>query len=549
MSLPIPLAVRLSTTRTDRVVTRDVRELEFRSVVPGGYASCTITLDRPLSVQPDEIAYFGKLYVYDARTGATVWEGLLEDPGRGASGNGQVWQIAAIGPSAHAHDRTVPLIYVDKSLERWTPVETQACPDGQVRTGNDETIFPGEPSMILSIPNGTPVTSSSYVSRRYLPISLAGQKLARLDYRWDTGRTDTNLHIRAFARDSATWATTFTQIRDDASNTAGGGSTPKVVGTDWTAGKDSCDVRWAYLGTTSQVGDDVTWAALAGLVVQATRYNASGTELLTGASYTANTVTADQVVADLLGRLLTRYDGANATIATNSYAIDQLAYPDGVTAEQVLADLMKLQSGYYWAAWESNSAGKYRFEWSAWPTTVRYEADVTDGFDSPGSALDLYNAVTVRYRGVDGSIRTVRRTQAVAALDNASITREAFLDLGDATGSSANATQAGDQFLAEHASPPNAGRLTIGRPILDVTGGRMVQPWEIRPGTLIRVRGVLPRVDALNASDRDGVTIFRVVGVTYRASTATAELELDSYPRTVAQALARVLERPLTARR
>jgi hypothetical protein len=78
----------------------------------------------------------------------------------------------------------------------------------------------------------------------------------------------------------------------------------------------------------------------------------------------------------------------------------------------------------------------------------------------------------------------------------------------------------------------------IARPIHDILAGRMVQPWEIRPGTLIRVRGILPRPDSLNATARDGLTVFRIVSVEFRASDAAAVLELDSYSTSVARALA-----------
>lgn len=537
MSLTIPLAVRLQTSRSTRHVTAEVRDLQFREVIPGGFASIQIDLSRPLTLQPDEIAYYGKLVVYDARNGTVVCEGRLEDPGRSAGDSGQVWQLVAIGPSAHAMDRAVPLIYVDKDMSRWTPVEVTACPDGQVRVGDDMTIFPGEPSMTAQMPNGTPVTATTYIGRAYLPISRAGQKVARHDWQWDAGRTTVDLRLRAFARDTATWASTFTQIRDHAGNTAGAGLSPKVIGTDWTAGKDAVDVRLAWVGATTSVGDDVTWGAWAGMVVQGTRYDKSGNELLTAASYTANTVLASDIVADVLGRLLPAYDGANASVAVTSYAIEQLAYPDGVTPSAVLADLMKLEPNFYWAAWEANAAGKHRFEWRSWPTTVRYEADTIDGFDSPGSADGLWNAVRVRYRDAAGEIRTVRRTQTVAELDAAGLTREELLDNGDVLGR-LDATQVGDQFLAEHLHPPNAGTLTVARRVLDLQTGRMVEPWEIRAGHLIRVRGVMPRVDALNATTRDGSTVFRIMEKAYQASRAAATLSLDSYPQTVARVLA-----------
>jgi hypothetical protein len=75
----------------------------------------------------------------------------------------------------------------------------------------------------------------------------------------------------------------------------------------------------------------------------------------------------------------------------------------------------------------------------------------------------------------------------------------------------------------------------------------MVMPWEIRPG-LIRVRGILPRIDALNASDRDGVTVFRIVSAEYRASDAAATLELDSYARTVPRMVADLMRSMSSAR-
>jgi hypothetical protein len=55
-------------------------------------------------------------------------------------------------------------------------------------------------------------------------------------------------------------------------------------------------------------------------------------------------------------------------------------------------------------------------------------------------------------------------------------------------------------------------------------------PWEIRPGNLIRVRGVLPNADSLNASTRDGVAVFRIAATEYRQSENAATLELTATP-------------------
>lgn len=548
MSLKVPLSVRLHTSRADKHVTASIRDLRFRSQVPGGFASIEMSFDRPLRIQPDEVEYYGQCFVYDARSGETVCEGRLEDPGRGAGSSGEVWSLTAMGPSARARDRTVPLIYVDNPMGSLIRADNQT-PGGTDTVGGDPGAVTGtQEALVLQFPEGLTVAVNSRVVMRYLRLMESGQKLARIDYTWDAGVTNTDFNVEAVARTDGNTAAGET-ARTDNFNVAGGGSSPREIVTDFASGRNT--IEWRILvdaGAGGAIGNDTFWASIRSMVVLATRYSKAGTELLTAADYSANTVLASEVVADLLGRLLTSYDGANATIATTAYVITQLAYPDGVTAAAVLADLMALEPDFYWAAWESNAAGKHRFVWSAWPTTVRYEADVVDGFDSPGSAGEIFNAVTVRWRDATG-LRTTTVTQSVPVLTTAGITRTAFLDLGDEVGSTANAQRAGEKFLTQHLAPPNAGRLAVSRPILDMTRGILTAPFTIRPGELIRVRGVQPRVDTLNATDRDGVTVFRIIAVDYQASTNTATLELDSQPITTAHTLADVASSPALTRR
>ncbi len=247
---------------------------------------------------------------------------------------------------------------------------------------------------------------------------------------------------------------------------------------------------------------------------------------------------AHQVVEDLLGRLLNQYDGANATVATTAFPIEQLAYPDGATPADILDELMGLEPAHYWAAWETTTAGKWRFEWKPWPTVVRYETDTQAGFDAAGSADGLYNDVWGRWRNVAGRTRMSHVTSTVDTLTAAGLTRTEFIDLSDTMGTLTNATQAATNFLADHAQSSNSGSLTVTAPVLDLVEQRWVQPWEIRPGNLIRVRGVLPNADSLNAITRDGVAVFRIAATEYRQSENAATLELDSYSLTVSRALA-----------
>ena len=536
MSLTLPLAVRLKTAAADRHVTRDLRDLTFRTIAPGGFASATITLDRPLSIQPNEIDYYASLYVYDKRSGAVVWEGRLEDPGRTAA-DGQIWQVTAVGGAAHAQDRCVPLIYADSSIsDGWIRGDNATSPQASVSVTGDPGAAAGQnQAIVVTLPGGTALTTGDLALWRYKRISDAGQKLARVQFDWDSN-TNASFSVKASVSGGGT-----TTLLAAVFNVAGGSVAARVTA-DFPNGRNMLDLFGQYtgIGTTPT---NANWCSFDNVILVAMRYDVLGNEITAAASYTASGVLASDVVADLFGRgLLPKFDAAGATIATTSTVLDSVAYPEGITPATLLDDLMLLEPGYFWAAWESNAAGAYRFEWSPWPTSVRYEATTVDGFDSPGSAVDLYNAVRVRYIDANGHLATTQRTQTVTALTNAGLTREGLLDLTTSQGrhSLILAQRAGDQWLAQRAVPPNAGTLTVARPIRDLTTGALVQPWEIRPGTLIRVRGVLPRVDALNPSTRDGVTIFRLAAAEFQASTATARLELDSYPRSVARALAQL---------
>ncbi|HET6908908.1 MAG TPA: hypothetical protein VFH54_06170 [Mycobacteriales bacterium] len=521
--LRVPLTVRLSSAAADKHVTVRLRDLIFRSVIPGGYAEATLVFDQPLSVNDPAVALYGKVYVYDGRTGQVVWEGRQEDPGRGATADGQTWTLQAFGPAAHAGDRYITACYVENGIESFQPSNLSSIKGANVSATDDSP-----PLLQIALPNGLVVGigNAAAVSRL---LADTGQNVGRFSVSWGAGVTDANYQV--LTRYRATPGGSTTTVGTASLNTAGGTLTARVTA-DIPTGNPIVVIA-LHPTVAGTVADENHWIT-AQVVLQGTRYTATGTELTAASNYTSDTVAASDVVADLLGRALSQYDGATASITSTSYAIDRLVYLDPTTPAQILDDLMQLESAYYWAAWESTANGKARFEWSSWPSTVRYEASITGDFDSPGATGDLYNAVLVRYRDSNGRSRYVRRTLAQTDLDNAGLTREGFLDLGDNTGSAAGAARAGDRFLADHNSPPNAGTLEINSPILDLITGRIVQPWEVLPGNLIRVRGVLPRVNALNATDRDAVTVFRMTATEYRAATNSCSVELDSYSRTLA---------------
>jgi hypothetical protein len=542
MTLPIPLTVRVQTARADRHIKADLHDLSFRSVVPGGFASARMTISRPLALQPDDVAYYGKVEIQDERNAQTVWAGRLEDPGRSVGSSGELWELAAVGPSAHAQDRTVPLIYVDRNLTRW--YRTQVGGTSLVKDATDTTteyeLDDVLDAMTLTFPNGTPLPTNGLMRMQYRAIREAGQRIARFDYRHVEGWISTSAKVRAYMYP------TVSLERDDNFSTTETNLSARVMTTNFAVTKDVVELRIMWTGAPTTAGDGV-WSSIGSPYVMAQRFDKTGA--VVGASgYTSYQVKASEIVADLLGRLLTQYDGANATVETTTFGIEQAAYPDGIAPAGVLADMIEIEPTFYWAAWEQNpNNGKHRFEWRTWPTTVAYDATVDDGYTSSGSAEGLYNEVMVRWRNARGELKQARRTQTVAALTDAGLTRDGFRDLGDEIASSVTAIQVGDQFLIEHKTAPNAGRLTVARPIYDHTLGRSVMPWEIRPGKLIRVRGILASSDALNATSRDGVTVFKVIAVDFDASSASATLELDSQPPSMAHMLAARMEMAQTS--
>jgi hypothetical protein len=535
MSIPIPLVVRLKTSRGDKYITHELRDLSFRKVATGGYASAQFALDRPLIDDPDELRMFGHMFIYDGRDAGTVWDGHIEDPSRGVGDDGEVWGVGAFGTSVHARDITKPYVAIDRSYDRLIPSPNRNTLIDASRA-NDAS---GNPIFTIKADSGATMPIAVLGGASYPTISEVGMKLARFALTYVMGSNSANNAFRIRARTglagssstplNVTFTTTPTSI-------------VRVVVTDWFNGRSVLEFNMERLNSAAAANEFV-WINISDFVVRAMLYDKTGNEITTG--YTANTVLSSEIVADLLGRRLNLYDGANARIDTTSFGIEQFAYPDGVTDAEIFNDLMLFDPAYTWGVFEHNpETDLHRFEWRQWSTTVRYQADVLDGYTSSGSAAELYNAVNVRWVDANGRVRTTPRTQTVPDLSDANIQREETIDLGDVAATLNDAVRVGDQFLAEHQYPPNAGTLQIARPILDLQTGMMVQPWEIEPGHLVRVSGVLPRVDALNPTARDGVTVFKITAMDYRTSTASAALELDSYPQTVTNALAALTQRP-----
>lgn len=527
--LNVPLSVRMKTARGDRHVTAQARDLEFSKAALGGFKAASLELDRPIRLDAEEIRRFGTMTVYDRRSAAPVWSGRIDAPGVGAGPGGEVRRVTATGHGpAHVQDRSAVLIYVDRSLERWEVYQTSSrIKNAEDRIDEDSN---GSPVVKLAAPRGTVWADNKVVSRAYRYLSDNGLSLGAFNASGDCGKTTSGIwRWEIVIRGSATVARTvdFT--------TGGIAASQLEVGDSFTEGDDLVEIRIRQINATTQtVADDDTWTIFANVYVMMQMVNELGTLLGTSYNYGDGSVLGHEVVKDLLGRLLPKFDGASAEIDTSwDYAIDQLAYVDRAKPGKVFEDLVGLDSRFLWQAWELLSNGKARFVWKKWPTSVRYEATSVDGLDTQASGREVYNRVIVRWRDARGRIKNTVRTSVVDELTDAGLTREEPLDLGDEVGTLAAAQRRGDEFLSQHGLGLASGTLMIARPVRDLVLGTMVEPFEVVPGELIRVRDVVPRVAPLFATAQDGQSVFRLIDTTYRASSHSVACTLDSPPRKI----------------
>lgn len=539
MTLPVPLTIRVG----DDHVTREAQSLSFRKEAVGGCRSISFSLARSLA-DLDGLDPLAKVYVYDGRNAETVVEGRLADTGRGANAEGERWDCVAFGPAQAASDWAGPLIFIDQDLGAWWQVASTNA-EHTFSSGSRPDGSPVPSGLLGVFRDGLTLATSEVVTARYDRLHHAGQKMAGFLYTRVMGVTNAAYDLDGLACNvDAADAYTGTQVAATDDFTTVLADRTGSVGIDFTNGRDVLDLQMRYAGPGGANTPD-TWAFVSTTIVRALLHNADGTEV-TGVTYGLGTLEpyVHEVVNDLLGRpgLLDEFDGANATVDdSGTLRLDQLAYPDSVTPAQVLEDLMRLAPAYRWTTTPDATGGGYGFRWETWPTTVRYEATLDDGGSFPLSTQSLYNRVAVRWRDASGRTRTTFRTMACAALDDAGVVRQAFRDLSSEVGSLAQAEAAGDAFLDEHNVPKNSGTLTVARPIRDLTLGAFVQPWEIEPGELVRIRGVEAYPDAFNADTNDGQGVFRIHAVDYTTDGNVATLALDSDPRETEDALVKLM--------
>lgn len=618
--VPTPLGVRIYNNwvpALDVWVTRAVDDFTFRSSVPGGFASATVTLHRPSIAgspasgylfnadkeQFDQLArLFNRVQIVDMRSAEIVWEGRIEGPRR--SSDSDTWELSCLGSAVAASDIQRPMFYIDSSVESWlqTPENFwQFSSDAATRVievrWEGDLIWPGPAgsgfAMFTALTHQRAEECGLYIGRYDItfassaPPGSGDQSPAHL---WNSvGLSGVSSEGGSGDLDATTYAQNVRHWRrvNDAPSQFGatGGFTlekASAVLIDMGVGND------AAFGDYTSAPDKVV-GRVADPHVQVLRLDRNGEQLTDPWHYPGDYVTLRQVVEDVVGRFLVGgwnlgkeaglqgpdipWPGQVRPIevymdASSTAAFTDLTYFDGATAADILGDMMRAQPEAYWAIWESrygatqasgdrNQTG-FRFEWATWPLSWGYEASSLDGLEEQPDGENLFNYVFYKYElnepwnGTPGHrrmetdwSREPHGGSDPAAfsrgndLNHAWVTRAVTLIRSEPT---TDAVATSDPLLDRFTRTGNAGTITIRRPIhyydpgeTSYSGGsRMVQPWEIRPGKLIRITDVMPRgmiQDHSHGQDAPpeahAGTVWRVVATEYSSGDNSCRLELD----------------------
>lgn len=530
--MKFPHTVRLDGPTGTLMITRRCSDLQFRSDIEGGFAGGSFTLANKIT--SDELSQYEDVLIYDGRNGNQVGGGRILTPGRTADGSGQVAKVT-FAPEGRSSLDDVEKGYVvidgDESNFTVTSRTTRrldASSAAPPASSSDDTALVLDPTDDKTIAiNGELVMTNKLLLR-------TGQRLGGFAFTHKSGIASTNWRVRgrAYSDDLSGFVTPI----DDAWDTSLSSRRKMTVNGDF-SNRSVPSVSWKRLVSTSTPDED-TWSSVREPRLRAQLYGQNRAPITTG--YTNEFVYIHEVFVDWVAQYCPRLDIENASIAQGTFQFDQLAWPGGVKGSDVMKEMLDIEQGLRWGVYErSRTTGRYRTALEVLPTTVRYEMPINDGFDDASPASELCNVVYVHWvssAGYDQVTRVPSTGTANVPGIPAGVTKSRVVDLGSDIGSTNQAVARGQKELADRAYVPNGGTVTLGgsRRIWDYTLQRDIAPWEIEPGHLCRLRGVVPRPDTLNpAGGRNGSTICRIVSMTWSDSRGAAVLELDSYTLTM----------------
>lgn len=247
----------------------------------------------------------------------------------------------------------------------------------------------------------------------------------------------------------------------------------------------------------------------------------------------ASVLNADTVIKDARDAAAPLLSTSNELIESASFDIPELS-PDGYQTPRAV---MAAANAYEGNLFGVDAQRKVFFRERA--TEPRIEIGEWSGADfqdaTTGSAEGLYNRVIVQGTGPDGAQVERIRTATSSLLTRQGFTRSAVLQVASPVTTTA-ADQIGDLWLAEKATPPMKGTITVkGQGGCRLIGGGSIHPSELLLYVGERIRLTqLPDPES-GAWGRD-VTIK---AASYSHDTETATVELDNERGNLSTLLAR----------
>jgi hypothetical protein len=304
------------------------------------------------------------------------------------------------------------------------------------------------------------------------------------------------------------------------------------------------DIKFLYL-SQSRTGANVTstgdaWVRFANIHVIGKRYSRYGVDQTESSGIEA--LKPYLIVEDLLGTVLNgKFDPGQ--IYTDNVLIDQASWWSATPVSDILAAANEWNGDAWWGVWApANPDALPRLDYRYWNVSPRYTLDDTAQSLAAGRRGGMGELgarhVHARKRRADDDPRDGHgagdpaRVRLVRVGTLAINTRDLSLDLSDrGPMTRAKAVELAGQMLFASATDKASGSAVVTGPILDDSTGRIVQPWEIRPGWPILVGSTPNQFTSGTPLTYDGESTFRLTKVTYSAQDDTATLELDGGAR------------------
>jgi hypothetical protein len=521
-------------------------DLRFAITLPGGHdqLSCTLTTDTGPGETPPQLVVGGIIQVVERGTGAVLWWGRLDDPGRAdTSGSSTAYQVTASGGQSLLDGWRRAFALVDRNLENWVadgsfPAGSAVIADAATGTfaihANDWNTDASSAFLETSIADGTSVPGSSIQQWLYYPpwqnpdAPGASGIVAFFFSHKSNGATTS--HKAQLYIDGVDWSAMaqvinqdFTTSQVDLVGRAGVGS--------WSSGAaKTALLRWIYTGAGKTQSGNL-WNRFGNVIVCGRRYGRDGTAW--DPATTAPDLRAFDIFNDALGRGLKDVLEWDTSVAQPTENIDQAEWWGGISGREILDYILSYSPYCWWGVFEPGDSGKPKASFKSWLTQpVRYVIPAAAALSLAGGADDLANQALVIYQAGNGVTASVLVTANVPLLTAAGLTRTLTTDVRDrGPVSVSTARSLGTAALTQTDVYRTNGTVTITEPIFDQVWGRMVQPWEIVPGNPVRLSGVAQIYTRASDVPTNAADTFRLTGTAYDAASNTATLTLDGGSR------------------